>query len=80
MIDMKQQAASPDLGGGMIGAVLFAASHFLFASTGSQIMAIVLILMGLILVTGRSLQETLKSGRAPSAGLSAASGRHFLRI
>lgn len=65
MIDMKQQAASPDLGGGMIGAVLFAASHFLFASTGSQIMAIVLILMGLILVTGRSLQETLKKWTSP---------------
>ncbi|WP_016936074.1 FtsK/SpoIIIE family DNA translocase [Bacillus siamensis] len=65
MMDMKQQAASPDLGGGMIGAVLFAASHFLFASTGSQIMAIVLILMGLILVTGRSLQETLKKWTSP---------------
>ncbi|MBY8912135.1 DNA translocase FtsK [Bacillus sp. YC2] len=65
MIDMNQQAASPDLGGGMIGAVLFAASHFLFASTGSQIMAFVLILMGLILVTGRSLQETLIKWTSP---------------
>ncbi|MEC1915433.1 DNA translocase SpoIIIE, partial [Bacillus spizizenii] len=47
------------------GALLFAASHFLFASTGSQFMAIVMILIGMILVTGRSLQETLKKWMSP---------------
>ncbi|MEC1289332.1 DNA translocase FtsK [Bacillus mojavensis] len=65
LMDMNGSSASPDLGGGMIGALLFAASHFLFASTGSQIMAIVMILIGLILVTGRSLQETLKKWMSP---------------
>ncbi|MCY8487228.1 DNA translocase FtsK [Bacillus atrophaeus] len=65
LMDMNGSSASPDLGGGMIGALLFAASHFLFASTGSQIMAIVIILMGMILITGRSLQETLKKWMAP---------------
>ncbi|MCY8818073.1 DNA translocase FtsK, partial [Bacillus atrophaeus] len=64
-MDMNGSSASPDLGGGMIGALLFAASHFLFASTGSQIMAIVIILMGMILITGRSLQETLKKWMGP---------------
>lgn len=64
-MDMNGNSASPDLGGGMIGALLFAASHFLFASTGSQIMAIVIILMGMILITGRSLQETLKKWMGP---------------
>ncbi|KAA6452430.1 DNA translocase FtsK [Bacillus atrophaeus] len=65
LMDMNGSSASPDLGGGMIGALLFAASHFLFASTGSQIMAIVIILMGMILITGRSLQETLKKWMGP---------------
>ncbi|MBU5264914.1 FtsK/SpoIIIE family DNA translocase [Bacillus atrophaeus] len=65
LMDMNGNSASPDLGGGMIGALLFAASHFLFASTGSQIMAIVIILMGMILITGRSLQETLKKWMGP---------------
>ncbi|WP_367387401.1 DNA translocase SpoIIIE [Bacillus vallismortis] len=65
LMDMNGSSASPDLGGGMIGALLFAASHFLFASTGSQIMAIVMILIGMILVTGRSLQETLKKWMSP---------------
>ncbi|PJY98603.1 cell division protein FtsK [Bacillus vallismortis] len=65
LMGMNGSSASPDLGGGMIGALLFAASHFLFASTGSQIMAIVMILIGMILVTGRSLQETLKKWMSP---------------
>ncbi|MCY8837795.1 FtsK/SpoIIIE family DNA translocase [Bacillus atrophaeus] len=65
LMDMNGNSASPDLGGGMIGALLFAASHFLFASTGSQIMAIVIILMGMILITGRSLQETMKKWMGP---------------
>ncbi|MGG0049915.1 FtsK/SpoIIIE family DNA translocase [Bacillus atrophaeus] len=65
LMDMNGSSASPDLGGGMIGALLFAASHFLFASTGSQIMAIVIILMGMILITGRSLQETMKKWMGP---------------
>ncbi|MGZ9791384.1 FtsK/SpoIIIE family DNA translocase [Bacillus atrophaeus] len=65
LMHMNGNSASPDLGGGMIGALLFAASHFLFASTGSQIMAIVIILMGMILITGRSLQETLKKWMGP---------------
>nr|WP_275592014.1 DNA translocase FtsK [Bacillus atrophaeus] len=65
LMDVNGNSASPDLGGGMIGALLFAASHFLFASTGSQIMAIVIILMGMILITGRSLQETLKKWMGP---------------
>lgn len=59
-MDMKGETGSPDLGGGMIGAVLFAASYFLFAQAGSQIMAIVLMLIGIVLITNRSLQEMVK--------------------
>lgn len=59
-MDMKGETGSSDLGGGMIGAVLFAASYFLFAQAGSQIMAIVLMLIGIVLITNRSLQEMVK--------------------
>ncbi|MEH7635742.1 DNA translocase FtsK [Bacillus pumilus] len=60
LMDTKGETGSPDLGGGMIGAVLFAASYFLFAQAGSQIMAIVLMLIGIVLITNRSLQEMVK--------------------
>ncbi|MBU8726113.1 FtsK/SpoIIIE family DNA translocase [Bacillus pumilus] len=65
LMDMKGETGSPDLGGGMIGAVLFAASYFLFAQTGSQIMAIVLMLIGIVLITNRSLQEMVKKVTLP---------------
>ncbi|MCM2988196.1 DNA translocase FtsK [Bacillus safensis] len=64
-MDMKGETGSPDLGGGMIGAVLFAASYFLFAQAGSQIMAIVLMLIGIVLITNRSLQEMVKKVTIP---------------
>ncbi|AVM26137.1 cell division protein FtsK [Bacillus pumilus] len=65
LMDMKGETGSPDLGGGMIGAVLFAASYFLFAQAGSQIMAIVLLLIGIVLITNRSLQEMVKKVTLP---------------
>ncbi|PRS31476.1 cell division protein FtsK [Bacillus pumilus] len=65
LMDIKGETGSPDLGGGMIGAVLFAASYFLFAQAGSQIMAIVLMLIGIVLITNRSLQEMVKKVTLP---------------
>lgn len=65
LMDMKGETGSSDLGGGMIGAVLFAASYFLFAQAGSQIMAIVLMLIGIVLITNRSLQEMVKKVTLP---------------
>ncbi|PCK21479.1 cell division protein FtsK [Bacillus pumilus] len=65
LMDMKGETGSPDLGGGMIGAILFAASYFLFAQAGSQIMAIVLMLIGIVLITNRSLQEMVKKVTIP---------------
>lgn len=67
-MDVKGETGTPDLGGGMIGALLFAASYFLFATAGSKIIAIFLILIGLLLITDRSLQETLIKWTAPVAG------------
>ncbi|KKB44725.1 DNA translocase FtsK [Bacillus thermotolerans] len=47
-----------DLGGGMVGALLFAVSYFLFDTLGTRILSFVLIVIGLILITGRSLGDT----------------------
>ncbi|EKF35669.1 stage III sporulation DNA translocase E [Bacillus xiamenensis] len=65
LMDIKGETGTPDLGGGMIGAILFAASYFLFAQAGSQIMAIVLMLIGVVLITNRSLQEMVKKVTLP---------------
>ncbi|MGM9928802.1 MAG: DNA translocase FtsK [Bacillus sp. (in: firmicutes)] len=52
-------AASSDLGGGMLGAILFAVFHFLFAATGAKIAAFICMIVGFILVTGRTLGDVL---------------------
>lgn len=58
-MDVRGEASSVDLGGGMLGAIFFAASYYLFAEAGSRIIAVVLIVIGIILITGRSLQGTI---------------------
>ncbi|WP_419883871.1 DNA translocase FtsK [Peribacillus sp. B-H-3] len=54
-----QTSTPPDLGGGMIGAILFASSYFLFDQAGSTIVAVIFIIIGVILLTGKSFGETL---------------------
>ncbi|WP_433749894.1 DNA translocase FtsK [Falsibacillus pallidus] len=56
-MEVRGESSSTDLGGGMIGAVLFAASHFLFDSQGTKFVAMVLILIGMILITGKSIGD-----------------------
>jgi S-DNA-T family DNA segregation ATPase FtsK/SpoIIIE len=63
--ELNGQGGQADLGGGMIGAVLFAASYFLFASFGSRLVAILLILIGIVLITDKSLQEMMKKFGGP---------------
>lgn len=58
-MDVKGEASNVDLGGGMLGAILFASSYYLFAEAGSRIISVVLIVIGIILITGRSLQVTV---------------------
>lgn len=50
-----------DLGGGMIGAIGFAISHFLFAASGTVIFAIFIIITALILITGKSFVELIEN-------------------
>ncbi|WNF35393.1 DNA translocase FtsK [Bacillaceae bacterium IKA-2] len=48
-----------DLGGGMIGAIGFAISHFLFAASGTVVFAIFIIITALILITGKSFVDLI---------------------
>lgn len=48
------------LGGGMIGAVGFAFFFLLFSASGAMFMAIFLIVVAILLITGRSLRDTGK--------------------
>ena len=43
------------LGGGMAGAFLFAMFHYLFDSTGATVAGVLLLLIGLVLLTGKAL-------------------------
>ncbi|WP_374721830.1 DNA translocase FtsK [Peribacillus tepidiphilus] len=54
-----KQSSSHDLGGGMIGALLFAASYFLFDAAGSKIAAIIFMIIGFILLTGKTIGDVL---------------------
>jgi DNA segregation ATPase FtsK/SpoIIIE, S-DNA-T family len=58
-MDVNGETSTSDLGGGMIGSILFAVSYFLFDSQGARIVSATFILIGIILVTGKSLGEVL---------------------
>lgn len=54
-LEIKGDTSTPDMGGGMIGAILFAVSHFLFDSLGTKILCLVLFVIGFVLITGKSM-------------------------
>ncbi|MEN8699520.1 DNA translocase FtsK [Bacillus infantis] len=51
------ETSTTDLGGGMIGSVLFAMSYFLFDEAGTKLIAALLIIIGLVLLTGKTFGE-----------------------
>ncbi|OIJ09961.1 cell division protein FtsK [Anaerobacillus arseniciselenatis] len=56
-LQLTGDTAITDLGGGMIGAVGFAISHFLFAASGTIVFSLFIILTGIILITGKSITD-----------------------
>ncbi|BCB03414.1 DNA translocase FtsK [Bacillus sp. KH172YL63] len=58
-MDVRGETSTSDLGGGMIGSILFAVSYFLFDSEGARIVSATFILIGIILVTGKSIGDVL---------------------
>ncbi|WP_079508488.1 FtsK/SpoIIIE family DNA translocase [Mesobacillus jeotgali] len=57
VMEAKGETSTTDLGGGMIGAVMFALFYYLFDAAGSQLIAFLLIVIGGILVTGKTFTE-----------------------
>lgn len=52
-----------DIGGGMIGALIYALLQYLFDDTGTKVVVVVLILAGLLLLTGMSYVHILQKGK-----------------
>jgi DNA segregation ATPase FtsK/SpoIIIE, S-DNA-T family len=59
IMEVKGETSTLDLGGGMIGALLFAISHYLFEETGTKIISFILIIIGFILITGRTFGDVI---------------------
>lgn len=54
------KVSANDLGGGMVGSILFAVFHFLFAEAGAKIASFICIVVGIILVTGRTFGDVFQ--------------------
>ncbi|MBU9722684.1 MULTISPECIES: DNA translocase FtsK [Bacillaceae] len=68
-LQLQGQSVIEGLGGGMIGALGFAVSHFLFSAAGTPFFAIGLIITSIILITGKSIIDVLKKGGEGSASV-----------
>lgn len=68
VMEAKGESSTTDLGGGMIGAVLFALFYYLFDAAGSQLIAFLFIIIGGILVTGKTFTEIAGKMIAPMVG------------
>lgn len=58
-MEVRGETSTNDLGGGMIGSLLFALFYFLFDEAGTKIIAGVLIIIGIILLTGKTFGEAV---------------------
>jgi S-DNA-T family DNA segregation ATPase FtsK/SpoIIIE len=58
-MEVRGESSFTDLGGGIIGAILFAASYYLFDELGTKWISFLLIIVGIALITGKSLHETV---------------------
>ncbi|MBN8434650.1 DNA translocase FtsK [Priestia flexa] len=65
MLEATGEVNRSDLGGGMVGAVMFAMFYYLFDSLGTELIASLLIVIGVLLITRRSLHETLRKVLTP---------------
>ncbi|WP_044746893.1 FtsK/SpoIIIE family DNA translocase [Bacillus alveayuensis] len=64
-MELRGEISSPDLGGGMVGAILFACFYYLFAAEGARIVAYCFIMIGMILFTGKSLGVVMENIFSP---------------
>ncbi|MGG3738590.1 DNA translocase FtsK [Aeribacillus pallidus] len=55
--EVKGETSTSDLGGGMVGAICFAVAYVLFDTSGTVLFSFVLMMVGAILITGKSFGE-----------------------
>ncbi|OIJ13106.1 cell division protein FtsK [Anaerobacillus alkalilacustris] len=58
-LQVKGDTSITDLGGGMVGAIGFAITHFLFAASGTVVFSLFIIITGIILITGKSFTDLI---------------------
>lgn len=61
-IEVNEGPSTVGLGGGIIGSVLFALFYYLFDESGTKFISFILIIIGVILITGKTFGDT--SGKA----------------
>lgn len=59
MLEAANKVGSVNLGGGMIGAIMFAMCFFLFDETGAYIIGGILIVLGILCITNKHIGEVL---------------------
>ncbi|WAA11253.1 DNA translocase FtsK [Fervidibacillus albus] len=59
-IDVTTSGTDVDLGGGMIGALLFAIFHLLFAAKGAKLFGYIFIIVGMMFITGKSFGDFIR--------------------
>ncbi|MHC5215354.1 DNA translocase FtsK [Enterococcus sp. LJL128] len=58
-MDLSRNSISENVGGGMLGALLYSATHFLVAQLGSYIIAVIIIALGIFLISKLEIQQVL---------------------
>ncbi|MFT8322776.1 MAG: DNA translocase FtsK [Bacillus sp. (in: firmicutes)] len=59
-LEVNGGTSTTDLGGGMIGAVLFALFHYLFDTAGTKIISFIIIIIGVMLLTGKTMSGAFR--------------------
>jgi len=59
-MEVQKESSTVDLGGGMIGAVLFALFHYLFDTAGTKIISFIVIIIGGMLLTGKTVSGAFR--------------------
>ncbi len=58
-LEAKGKIGSVNLGGGMIGAVMFASCYFLFDEMGAYLIGVILVILGVLCITEKQLGDVL---------------------
>lgn len=59
-MELRGETSTVDLGGGMTGAILFSLLFLLFEETGAKLVAFIMIIAGIVLITGKSFGDMVR--------------------